>query len=130
MKYEFYGSENLIVSFWYSHQYQCVGVAAPNQKLPTVKLRVAHQFNLGIILLTIKFCFQNSNQKYCPLCSKFDRQRLELQAEISKLKDQLTREAHTGPYPDWETFLFMTEKKGASGPSKSECIDYYKEKYV
>ena len=33
----------LSVSFWYSHQYQCVGVAAPNQKLPTVKLRVAHQ---------------------------------------------------------------------------------------
>ena len=31
-------------------------------------------------------------------------------------------------YPDWKKFEFITRKKGAHGPSKEECLQYYSEK--
>lgn len=31
-------------------------------------------------------------------------------------------------YEEWEEFEFITKKKGANGPAKSECIRYYSEK--
>ena len=31
-------------------------------------------------------------------------------------------------YEDWGEFEFITKKKGANGPRKSECISYYSEK--
>ena len=31
-------------------------------------------------------------------------------------------------FPDWNEFEFCTKKKGAYGPSKKECIEYYSEK--
>ena len=30
----------------------------------------------------------------------------------------------------WKSFEFVTKKKGASGPSKTECLSYYAEKYA
>ena len=32
-------------------------------------------------------------------------------------------------FPEWECFEFLTKKKGATGPSQSECLSYYSEKY-
>ena len=60
------------------------------------------------------------------------------EAEISNLKEQLARKAHISSggfesgrnYPDWEKFVFLTEKKGASGPEKSECLAYYKKRFL
>ena len=31
-------------------------------------------------------------------------------------------------FSNWKVFEFVTKKKGASGPTKTECIGYYKEK--
>ena len=31
-------------------------------------------------------------------------------------------------FPDWNEFKFCTEKKGAYGPSKNECLKYYSKK--
>ena len=31
-------------------------------------------------------------------------------------------------FPDWDEFEFCTKKKGAYGPSKKECLQYYSEK--
>ena len=31
-------------------------------------------------------------------------------------------------FPDWNEFEFCTEKEGAYGPSKKECLEYYSEK--
>ena len=31
-------------------------------------------------------------------------------------------------FPDWDEFEFCTKKKGANGPSKNECLEYYSEK--
>ena len=41
--------------------------------------------------------------------------------------------AQTDPCPKeqvWKSFEFVTEKKGASGPTKTECLSYYAEKYA
>ena len=32
--------------------------------------------------------------------------------------------------PDWAEFKFITKKKGAQGPTKEECKDYYTDWYV
>ena len=29
--------------------------------------------------------------------------------------------------PDWDIFEFITKKNGRRGPSKEECIEYYKQ---
>ena len=63
---------------------------------------------------------------------------LKHESEISKLKEELARKAHISSkvlgigiiYPTWETFLFLTKKKGASGPTKSECFAYYGKWFV
>ena len=31
-------------------------------------------------------------------------------------------------FPDWNEFEFCTKKKGAFGPSKNECLEYYSKK--
>ena len=31
-------------------------------------------------------------------------------------------------FPDWNEFEFCTKRKGACGPSKNECLEYYSEK--
>ena len=31
-------------------------------------------------------------------------------------------------FPKWDSFEFITKKKGATGPTKFECLDYYQEK--
>ena len=31
-------------------------------------------------------------------------------------------------YPEWNEFEFITRKKGAYGPSKTKCLEYYSEK--
>ena len=31
-------------------------------------------------------------------------------------------------FPDWDEFEFCTKRKGACGPSKNECLEYYSEK--
>ena len=32
--------------------------------------------------------------------------------------------------PDWTGFEFITKKKGAYGPTKEDCKDYYTDSYV
>ena len=59
------------------------------------------------------------------------------EAEISKLKEDLARKAQISSaglesgvnFPDWE-MLLTTEKKGASGPTRSECLAYYEKRFV
>ena len=31
-------------------------------------------------------------------------------------------------FPDWDEFEFCTKKKGAYGPTKKECLEYYSKK--
>ena len=31
-------------------------------------------------------------------------------------------------FADWDEFEFCTKKKGAHGPSKNECLEYYSKK--
>ena len=63
--------------------------------------------------------------------SKYD----ELKAEIERLRNELARRGQrtalkTGlKYQAWESFEFVTKKKGAYGPTKAECLSYYAEKY-
>ena len=76
------------------------------------------------------------------LCQLYVLKELTLiqkfEAEISKLKEELARKTQISlggfesgrNYPDWEKFVFLTEKKGASGPEKSECLAYYKKRFL
>ena len=62
----------------------------------------------------------------------------ELKSEIERLRDELARKSQISSTPlesnvisqEWESFEFVTKKKGASGPTRTECISYYAEKYA
>ena len=66
------------------------------------------------------------------------RQLSSERSEINRLKDELARRGQISLtplelspiYQEWESFEFVTKKKGASGPTKTECLSYYEEKYV
>ena len=59
-------------------------------------------------------------------------------AEIERLRAELARRSQISStpleaeliYQEWESFEFVTKKKGAAGPTKSECLSYYAEKYA
>ena len=76
-------------------------------------------------------CFEGTNLVLIKLIQKYE-------AEISKLKEDLARKAQVSSagfesgviYPNWEMFLLRTEKKGASGPEKAECLAYYEKRFV
>ena len=59
------------------------------------------------------------------------------EAEISKSEEDLARKAQVSSagfesgvvYPNWDMFLLRTEKKGASGPEKAECLAYYEKRF-
>ena len=65
------------------------------------------------------------------------RQNSSQKSEIKRLKEKLALRIQSsstplelGPiYEEWESFEFVTKKKGASGPTKTECLSYYAEKY-
>ena len=48
---------------------------------------------------------------------------------MQDLRDQLTLSPQV-EYPKWDSFEFVTKKKGATGPTKSECFDYYHARLV
>ena len=48
---------------------------------------------------------------------------------MQNLRDQLTLLPQI-EYPKWESFEFVTKRKGATGPTKSECFDYYHARLV
>ena len=41
-----------------------------------------------------------------------------------------TFELESSDFPDWDIFEFITKKVGRRGPSKAECLEYYKQKLV
>ena len=47
------------------------------------------------------------------------------QAEIQKIRDHLAL-LPTIEVPKWESFELITKKKGPTGPTKFECLNYYK----
>ena len=52
---------------------------------------------------------------------------------MQNLRDQLRDQLPSVPqieYPRWDSFEFVTEKDGATGPTKSECLDYYHARLV
>ena len=67
----------------------------------------------------------------------FQEVNSQLRREIECLKNELSQKSQicatslesSSIFPEWECFEFLTKKKGASGPSKSECLSYYSEKY-
>ena len=48
---------------------------------------------------------------------------------MQRLRDQPTLLPQL-EFPKWATFEFVTKKKGATGPTKSECLDYYHARLV
>ena len=67
----------------------------------------------------------------------FQEDMSQLRRENERLKNELSHKSQICPtslesssiFPEWESFEFLTKKKGASGPSKIECLSYYSEKY-
>ena len=65
------------------------------------------------------------------------RQLNSKESEIKRLKFELARKGQIsstplelGPvYQEWKSFEFVTKRKGAYGPKKTECLSYYAEKY-
>ena len=53
-----------------------------------------------------------------------------LQPSTSKTIQSLTNAVENLNLPDWNIFEFITRKEGRRGPSKEECIEYYKHKFV
>ena len=66
------------------------------------------------------------------------RQNSSQKSEIKRLKEKLALRIQSsstplelGPiYEEWESFEFVTKKQGAFGPTRTECISYYAEKYA
>ena len=56
----------------------------------------------------------------------------DLEKTIKVLEKKTVTMRVSGPslveFPDWDEFEFCTKKKGAHGPSKKECLEYYSEK--
>ena len=46
-------------------------------------------------------------------------------AKLTKERSRLVLPPLQITYVEWEEFGFVTKKKGACGPTKSECITYY-----
>ena len=53
-----------------------------------------------------------------------------LQPSTSKTVQSLTNAVENLNFPDWNIFKFITKKEGRRGPSKEECIEYYKNTLV
>ena len=55
---------------------------------------------------------------------------LEKTIKVLKNKTVTTRVSRLSlvEFSDWDEFEFCTKKKGAHGPSKKECLEYYSEK--
>lgn len=86
-----------------------------------------------------------SNQMNTQRCK--DEQMIDLNEKLASLNFEL-EQAKTHPrnkprktpsalprnvsvykkFPNWTSFEFVTKRKGAKGPTKSECIGYYSEK--
>ena len=45
---------------------------------------------------------------------------------MQKFRDELAFSSEV-EWPEWDSFEFITKKKGADGPTKSECLDYYQD---
>ena len=53
------------------------------------------------------------------------------QAELARRSQISSTPLELAPiYQEWKSFEFVTKKKGAYGPTKSECLSYYAEKYA
>ena len=59
--------------------------------------------------MKIKFHFQDYKQKFLEQSSKLEQQRLEFEAEISKLKEQLANNAHiqSSKYEENKEVLYL-----------------------
>ena len=43
---------------------------------------------------------------------------------MQKLRDELAFSPKV-KWPEWDSFEFITLKKGANGPTKTDCLNYY-----
>ena len=48
--------------------------------------------------------------------------------QLEQVKTRLNNIPEEQKLPKWTSFEFVTEKNGAKGPTKSDCIGYYSEK--
>ena len=70
-------------------------------------------------------------EKELKTATKVDIPKRQNLPKISAKKSDLPKSVSKTPdveFVEWTEFTFITEKKGAYGPSKNECIRYYIEK--
>ena len=77
---------------------------------------------------------QRKDEEIFELSEKLASSNFQLEQAKTRLKNQNNSKirAPTNIHekqrlPKWTSFEFVTKKKGAKGPTKSECIDYYSE---
>ena len=71
---------------------------------------------------------QRSDEEMLELTEKLASSNFELEQAKTRLKNQsFSKIRASTEVPKWTSFEFATKKKGAKGPSKSECIRYYSE---
>ena len=56
--------------------------------------------------------------------------RRKISDEIRNMTQCLVENLKASDFPDWDIFEFITKKSGRRGPSKKECIQYYKRKFA
>ena len=54
-----------------------------------------------------------------------DLNEKQVDAKLTKERSSLVFPPLQITYVEWEEFEFITKKRGAQGPTKSECITYY-----
>ena len=70
-------------------------------------------------------------KKQLKMATKVDFPKKQNLPNISAKKSDLPKSVSKTPdveFVEWTEFEFITEKEGAYGPSKDECIQYYIEK--
>ena len=68
------------------------------------------------------------NEKLESLNFQLEQAKTHLRNKPRKTPSVLPRNVSVyKKFPNWNSFEFVTKRKGAKGPSKSECISYYSE---
>ena len=70
-------------------------------------------------------------EKQLKMATKVDLPKKQNLPKMSTKKSDLPKTVSRTPdveFFEWTEFVFQTEKKGAYGPSKDECVQYYIEK--
>ena len=79
---------------------------------------------------------QSKDEEILELSEKLASSNFELEQAKTHLRNKAPKTPSALPrnvsvykkFPNWTSFEFVTKRKGAKGPTKSECIGYYSEK--